>query len=235
MIPKTIYQTYKTINPPDEFIFSRTSLIKLNPDYQYVYMNDEEVIEFIRCYYGGDILRSYLRINPVYGPARADLFRYLLIFEKGGVYFDIKSGANKPLSDIILPEDKYILSRWSGNRIAVYHELRTPENPDGKEYQNWHIIGEAKHPILERVIGDVIANINRGSDAVGKLGVLRLTGPIAYTKSIDQVMWAIRRELENDLDAGLRYNMQGPVYNQEHIKMMPGHYTKCTEPIILAP
>ena len=25
------------------------------------------------------------------------------------------------------------------------------------------------------------------------------------------------------------------VYNQEHIKMMPGHYTKCTEPIILAP
>lgn len=72
------------------------------------------------------------------------------------------------------------------------------------------------------------------SALVGKLGVLRLTGPIAYTKSIDQVMWAIRRELENDLDAGLRYNMQGQVYNQDHIKLMPNHYTKCKEPIILA-
>ena len=50
---------------------------------------------YIRREYGESILSCYLRIDPVYGAARADLFRYLLLYRTGGVYLDIKSAARR--------------------------------------------------------------------------------------------------------------------------------------------
>jgi mannosyltransferase OCH1-like enzyme len=237
MIPSIIYQTYRSVNPPDEFKVSRDMLTQLNPTHNYVYLNDDDATQFIHDYYGTDMVCNYLKINPKYGPARADLLRYLLIYETGGAYFDIKSAVNCPLDTIINSTDRYLLSKWSPPLEIKYNELRNVHNPMGYEYQNWHIIGEPKHPILEQTIKDVIENINHpyATTQFGKSGVLQMTGPIAYTKAIYKITDITSyRVLTNELQSGLLYNTIGNhPYCQAHVNMFTNHYSTSKEPIIL--
>ena len=54
-------------------------------------------------------------------PARADFFRYLLVYQLGGVYLDIKSSLDKPLKDVLRAEDQFILTHWD-NRPGEQYE-----------------------------------------------------------------------------------------------------------------
>jgi mannosyltransferase OCH1-like enzyme len=60
-----------------------------NSGYDYQFYDDERVDEFIRQEYGGDVLSLYRRINI--GAAKADLFRYAVLYKSGGIYWDIDS------------------------------------------------------------------------------------------------------------------------------------------------
>ena len=71
-------------------------LIRMNGSWEYRMFDDRECGEFIRNAYGAEMLKLYMSINPAYGAARADLFRYLLIYHYGGVYLDLKSTCTKP-------------------------------------------------------------------------------------------------------------------------------------------
>ena len=50
----------------------------------------------IRERLGSEIYGFYQRINPIYGAARADFFRYLLMYAQGGIY--LGAGCNPALS-----------------------------------------------------------------------------------------------------------------------------------------
>src|SRR5262249_50786919 len=133
---------------------------------------------------GRETQRAWLRINPAYGPARADFFRYAMLHHAGGVYLDIKSTCTRPLAEVLEAADAYVLSHWSAKHKhwGQFDELGTQE-----EFQQWHVIAEPGHPFLEAVMARVKANIARydlSRDGVGKMGVLRVTGPIAYTQAI---------------------------------------------------
>ena len=43
-----------------------------------------------------DYVDSFLLLNPSYGCTQAGMFRYLVVFLEGGLYFDCKSGCNHP-------------------------------------------------------------------------------------------------------------------------------------------
>ena len=57
-----------------------------------------------------DFVQAFRLLNPVYGCTRADLFRYLVMYLEGGLYFDCKSGcdntkkfaAHAPLAPLVL-------------------------------------------------------------------------------------------------------------------------------------
>ena len=89
----------------------------MNPEYEYRFYDDADMVEFIKSNYDPDNPFDYFnRINPKYGAARADLFRYLLIYKCGGVYLDIKSSVTRPLREIIAGSDRYLLSQWRNAR-----------------------------------------------------------------------------------------------------------------------
>lgn len=194
-IPKTVHQTYKTEKLPSEVNHINCSLKQDNLDWNFVLWTDKHMHDFIYEYYGWDILKLYLRINPRYGAARADLWRYLCIYQLGGVYLDIKSTASAPLSHIIKEDDQYVLCQWDHqfederfHRSGMWPEL---SHIPGGEFQQWHIISTAGHPFLERVINDVINNIqayDERFDGYGKKATLRVTGPIAYTLAINRII-----------------------------------------------
>ncbi|RYF20514.1 MAG: hypothetical protein EOO77_07875 [Oxalobacteraceae bacterium] len=72
--------------------------------------DDGEIRRFIDDEYGADILANFDCIRREYGAARADLFRYLLIYKRGGVYLDIKSGFERSLDEVLQPDDQMLLS-----------------------------------------------------------------------------------------------------------------------------
>lgn len=232
-IPKIIHQTYPDDNLPSEYLLNIKKLRSMNPDFQYMFWSDRDIHDFIYTNYGYGVLEYYLRIHRYYGAARADLFRYLCIYKIGGAYLDIKSTCLKPLSCIIRDEDEYILSQWSNAATAthpgygLYTEL---SHIHGGEYQQWHVIAAPGHPFLEHVIRSVFYNIQTYTPeqrGTGKIGVLRVTGPIAYTLAIHPKLDLHPHRLINTEDEGFVYIAAGEYRNSKKI-----HYSSVHIPLV---
>lgn len=181
-IPRKLFQTApRTDDLTLEIINNIDYLTRINGSWEYRIYNDRECIDFIRNAYGAEMLKLYLSINPAYGAARADLFRYLLIYHYGGVYLDLKSTCTKPLDKIITPDDEFLISHGP-KQWGLHPEYGVP-----REFVQWAIICTSRHPMLFSVINRVKSNLeeyNPFRDEVGKIGVLRATGPIAFSLAI---------------------------------------------------
>lgn len=245
LIPKLIHQTTssrRTLTEP--FLANFEKIRHLHPGWTVTFYDDADRREFIRMHFGKEMLQTYLSINPKYGPARADLFRYLLLYQCGGVYLDIKSSTTICLDSVLQSTDQYLLSHWDNAHGRPFEGwgLRA-ETPYPGEFQQWHIIAAPRHPFLERVIRSVQMNIhcyNPSLDGTGKRAVLRVTGPIAYTKAIRPLLGIARSRLVNISDLGLVYSFLDPS-NEEfrrsgqlvHEALTPNHYRSLSEPLVL--
>jgi mannosyltransferase OCH1-like enzyme len=237
-IPRIIHQTISDKNDLHPvFVENIARLRSLNSGWDHHLYDEEERRAFISNHYDHDILESYLKISPAYGPAKADFFRYLLLYKKGGVYLDLKSTTTKRLDDVLTPDDTYILSQWRNKKGERYERWGLhPELSGNGEYQSWHIVAAPHHPFLEAVIQRVKKNIDNYDpirDGVGKRGVLRVTGPIAYTLAIQPVQerhsyrWADMEEL------GLQYSITETAAGSGHESYFKNHYRFRPDPLLL--
>jgi inositol phosphorylceramide mannosyltransferase catalytic subunit len=238
-IPKSIYQVYATKNLPEALQENVKRIRDLNPGWNYRLFDDGEMIDFIREAYGESMLSKYLRINPRYGAARADLFRYLLIYKCGGVYLDVKSSLTKPLDDVLRSDDVYILSKWSSGKDGSFEGWgRHAQLKDigGEEFQQWHVIAASNHPFLRAVIDNVLSNVERYNPILhdtGKDGVLGLTGPIVYTRAITPLLTKHpHRRVNGQDDIGLVYSIFGSAVARMHKAIFRVHYTELNEPVV---
>jgi mannosyltransferase OCH1-like enzyme len=162
-IPKIIHQTFKTSKLPVITRWHITRFRKKNPDYSYEFYDDQRIETFLLKEFGEDILSLYKRINI--GAAKADFFRYAVLYKKGGVYVDIDSGINGRLDDFILSSDSAVIA---------------PEgNPD--LFVQWALIYEPNHPFLQKTIELMCENIRSNKYPHD---VHQMTGPSVYTKAI---------------------------------------------------
>jgi len=234
-IPKIIHQTLpskQTIHPAFQDNISK--LKRLNPSWDHRLYEHEDMPLFILNHYGQDILDCFNMIDPRYGAARADFFRYLLMYVEGGVYLDIKSTLTRALDEVLEDEDDYILSHWPHQSDWANASCqRTPElRPDG-EYQIWHIICASRHPFLAAVIDSVkrrIETYDIAETGVGANGVLKLTGPDAYTLSIKPIRDNHPHRQVDIAELGFLHSIFKGI---EHINKLPGvHYALLGLPIV---
>lgn len=228
-IPKKIFQVIADKNNiNDEFQKNIEFMRSNNPDWDYTLYDDRDIENYISANYPSEFLKYYKRINPKYGAARADFFRYLLMYLEGGVYLDIKSAVKIPLTIALLPDDEYLLAHWDAP--VKFSEIG---NTDG-EFQQWHIICRPRHPFLYAVIQEVMRNIDnykQNEIGVGKPAVLRVTGPIAYTKAILPLLNKYsHRFIEINDNIGLTYNNIDKSHKSLFSKK---HYSQIFEPVII--
>lgn len=179
-IPRQVFMT--TRFPISSVLNSHfKALNSLNPEYEFYLYNDSQVREYISEHWGDFLIGIYDSIGEEYFPAKIDLWRYLIIYDKGGVYFDDKSGPVRALRNLIKPRDRMIISTWGEN---VSHWKKKYGHKKG-EFTNWCVISEPKHPMIKCIIVDIIRRIiNSNGLETGKTGVLNLTGPIGSTTTI---------------------------------------------------
>ncbi|EZQ11583.1 glycosyltransferase family 32 protein [Acinetobacter sp. Ver3] len=241
-IPKIIHQTYRTKVLPSDIEKIISDLKQLNPDWEYRFYTDDDILNYIKLNYEPRILNSYLAINPIYGAAKADFFRYLLLYREGGVYLDIKSTCIYPLNTVIHDDDKFIITQWQNEKgqinegAGLFDYLINDLGVDNGEYQQWFIISEPKSPFLKQVISHVVNNIDNYKpwkyklNSYGKKGVLFVTGPVAYTKAIQEVIEDFPHRFERyDKNLGFIYNA---LNNKSHTKVLSKHYANFKEPIV---
>lgn len=240
-IPRIIHQigmrpAFENRKIPPLFEKNIEKIKALNPGWEFRFYDDDDIEAFIKANYPPSIWAYYQRLDPRYGAARADLFRYLLLYKVGGVYLDIKSGASKPFDSVIRPDDRYILSKWHSRDGTFEHWGLVFDLRDllGGEYQQWHVISAPGHPYLKAVLEQVLSNIDIYDPHLhetGKRGTLRITGPIPYTMAIERILDRHpHRIVDGRNEFGLEYNIIDG--DQGHVKIFKGHYSLQTASIV---
>lgn len=136
---------------------------KRNPSYNYQFYNDIMIEDFIRKEFDPPVFDIYKRINI--GAARADFFRYAILYKRGGVYLDIDSLFLRRLDEIILPDDSAVISYESNKTYFI----------------QWALIFEPGHPFLKKTIELVLDNLRENKHPHD---VHRMMGPTVYTEAI---------------------------------------------------
>ena len=213
-IPFKVWRTWETYELPYNAQDGHDKMKKMNPmfDFQIYSAIDRE--NFMRTEMPDDVSKAYFKINgsknngSKFGAARADLWRYCILYKYGGIYLDIDSEFNKPLLDIIEPNDQCIIS-YEGNKISdpdnlqelyLRNKLNTTdinepiENINNNKFLQWTIFSVPGHPFLKEVINHVTTNILNWSKKddldfpSGHLRTINLTGPDAWTVSIRRIL-----------------------------------------------
>jgi mannosyltransferase OCH1-like enzyme len=171
MIEKNIYQTYFTKNLPDPIYNIINRHISQNPTYRYHFFDDTEIIDFINSTFDTDIIKAYNALQI--GAAKADFWRYLILYKNGGAYIDIDSCFNFPLDTILKDTDNALISREN--------------NPD--KFVQWGLFFAKNHPVLETVIeyvtNSILKCIADKQIVRDDLVLLELTGPAIFSRAIE--------------------------------------------------
>jgi hypothetical protein len=158
------------------------------------------------------------------------------MYKCGGVYLDVKSSISAPLDSFLLEDDTYIISQWKNKKNeefegwGLHYDVKDIQ---GGEFQQWHIIAAPGHPFLRAVIQRVLTNIDLylpSLHGVGKNGVLRLTGPTAYTLAISPLLKSYsHRIITSEMPFPLKYS----IYDYDsHISVFKAHYSSLSSPVV---
>jgi len=167
-IPKVIYQTFKTNTIPWLTKLYIKRFRRKNKGYKYEFYDDQRVDAFIKDSFNEEIYKAYSRLQI--GAAKADFFRYAVLYIYGGVYLDLDS-------DILVNLDKYL---QEDDQAVITRE---------KNHQNlfaqWALVFEKGHPFLERTIKYIVENIQQNNYLHDVHG---MTGPTVYTRAVNDVI-----------------------------------------------
>ena len=166
-IPKQLFQTFKTSQLPWLTKMHVHAIRRKNPEYDYHFYDDQQIEDFFRIEFPKEYVDSYRRLTI--GAAKADFFRYAILYKKGGVYLDIDSGLNKPLRKIIRDDD-----------VALVCDEIPPTY-----YVQWGLAYEAGHPFLQRTLEKIMKNI---AENPFPHNVHKTTGPSVYTDAVKECL-----------------------------------------------
>jgi len=251
-IPKILHSTYSSWEKAQELFGEAMGESRANNvSFEHRFYDDAAMVTFMKRQ-PRRVYEAFRKINPVYKAAQADLFRYCLINEYGGVYTDIKCIVGD-LRRAIAPSDGMLLSIGGTSEIISWTALplwRHNSHPVYREIQQFWIAARARHPLIQKVIDRTVKAINNYDDAqfkdhnrLGKIfpflnkgynAVMATTGPWVYTQAI---LSGIQQDGERDfrivcpfLNGAIQYDS----HRRNHVrKMGASHYSAQTEPVVL--
>jgi mannosyltransferase OCH1-like enzyme len=126
-VPLVIYQSWGTHEIPHHMANNIKDVLAKNPEFDYYLYSDEECRMFIEHNFPKDVVKAFDSLRP--GAYKSDLWRYCILYVKGGVYMDIKLKPLIPLQNFIeaqpyvfvkdfVANQQYRECMWNGFMIA---------------------------------------------------------------------------------------------------------------------
>lgn len=166
-IPKQIFQTFKTKRLPLITRYHVWNMKRKNPEYLYFFYDDKDIEKFITEEFPSRYIENYNKLTI--GAAKADFFRYAVLYKKGGVYLDIDSTITQPLRKLIQENDQAVISRERHDNL----------------YVQWGLIFDKNHPFLKKVLELMLDNIENHRYPNN---IHATTGPTVFSEGIRQVL-----------------------------------------------
>ena len=166
-IPRIIMQTNKGDRIPKDLQKVMHSIIDMNPEYEHHFYSDHRIRDFIRQHFDQKTLDAFDAVIP--GAYKADLFRYCWLYIKGGVFLDGDIQANRPLNELLRPDDEFVSAEDNG--IGWLH--------------NAFIACTPRHPIIKKALDMAVARITAREYGENPLSI---TGPIMFKGAFEAVV-----------------------------------------------
>lgn len=198
-IPKVIHQVYMQgwEHVSADILENIAKMRSINPTWSYKAWDNSTIRQYINEHYGPKILDYYDRISPKYPSVRGDFFKFLLMYNEGGLYLDHKSSVSKPLDERYSESYSFLVSYWDKVQGCDVPK-KSADDPRGY-LMLWFVFSAPAHPILRDLLIQVLKNIDAYSPVstgVGIQGAFRLAGPAMYTEiivaqanAVDFVYW----------------------------------------------
>ena len=118
MIPRKIYQSWKTKNLPPELQKVVNKTKALNPNYEYHLYDDEDCRKFLLDNFGINYVNAFDALVP--GAFKCDFWRYAVLYVNGGIYMDLDMEALVPFDEMI-----------AGNNLTISRNTVSTVSSDG--------------------------------------------------------------------------------------------------------
>lgn len=164
--PLVIYQSWMTENVPPGMKETIDHLLSMNPEFDYELHTDDDCRAFIQATFGDEVVKAFDCLKP--GAYKSDLWRYCILYERGGVYLDIKMLTKKKLIEIV-KEDDFLL-------VKDQEDI-----PDC--FWNGFMISAPKMPLFKACIDEIVANVRAKHYGTGTLDI---TGPCMLGRMMKQ-------------------------------------------------
>ena len=216
-IPPNIFQTWETNKVPEGMNKAINTWIVNNPEFNYHLFDSEDRIEFINnfncsdfTFNSNDLKYAYNNINSNAG--KADVWRYLILYMKGGVYSDIDTECLIPLKEYIEKNNSFVNGLNNRNQLFQTFIFSTP-----------------KHPFLKELIELVIYNI-LNKRFINEWHTLKsLTGPTTINYAIKKYLNVLTDKEKSflaDIDNQYQFACGTYYLNELEVKFIPNFTEK---------
>jgi len=210
VIPLDIYQTWHTKDLPPKMRECVETLKKQNPEFNHHLYDEAECYEFIKDNFDPEVAEAYDELIP--GAYKSDLWRYCILYKRGGIYLDVKYYCANDFKLINLTDKEYF----------VYDSTASTTNGDIVDgIYNALLVCLPGNEKLKESIDRIVDNVK--TQYYGK-SVLEPTGPLCLAKSFSKSDFSNMDLIHSSKTSDIRMNGK-PImiqykeyYTQDNVK-----------------
>ena len=209
-IPPIVHQTWVDNKFGKTHAKSILNFRKINKNLSFKIYSDELMYEYMKRKWGKHKIFNIFK-NSLIGPLKSDIFRYCILYEQGGYYFDISRGCDTPLTKLHDKKTSFILTYEDtdcyipSDNIKIFY-LKRPFN----HILQWGLAFEKKNKFLKTLIEEIVISYPFYKNKVfknPKVAILNFTGPGMYTKIMREYISKTKNNNIKELD--IKFNGKG--------------------------
>ena len=209
-ISPVVYQTWIDNKFGKTHAKSILKFRELNKNLSFRIYSNQMMDDYMEKNWGRQKIYQIFR-NSLIGPLKSDIFRYCILYDQGGYYFDISRGCDVPLTKLHDKNTSFILTYEDTdcyippNNQKIFN-LKRPFN----HMLQWGLAFERECKFLKILIQEIVNSYSFYKNKVfknPKVAILNFTGPGMYTKIMRDYLSYDKKNNYKELD--IKFNGKG--------------------------
>ena len=210
-IPTNVFHTVKSRLTHPMHQRSIEAFRNRNPGFSFRVFDDQATDDYMRQEWSEHPIFDVYR-KALIGQLRADIFRYCIVFDRGGYYFDFNKSSETPLTELHSPVSEALITyERNVSLFPAPSEIRSVLDDPLRNVVQWGFGFRPRHGILGQAIDRIVElapYFENQVFAFPKEAVLALSGPGLFTDAVRS--WALSHGVEGITQAGVEFGNTGP-------------------------